>query len=456
MAIGPCVNLLLTENCPGRCPYCFNAAIREQRTGGQATVMTIEGFKIALEFLRQSQIDQVRLMGGEPLLHPDLEKLINLIYMTNEWKNLLIFTSGLFPKKVFQFFNPRNTHFVVNVNHPTLYPNDQWRTICRNLREAVESGFQVMLGYNIYQESFDYGFLIAMAREYGIDDVRVCVANPIGTRKTDILRGKQRRGIGPRILKMVEDCTVHNVSVTFDCILPVCLFSDEEYGRLGKLLCGNALRDGVCNPALDVRPDLTVHRCFAMGDDLKPRLEDFSNSREMADFFLERTDRFKWFIPPEGCESCEEYWNHKCQGDCLGFRLEAISQARKVESESEHLFNDAYAALERGESQLALECFRKAFKTFSYNSSAFCDYLYLLLKEGCTSEAQDLANRWKNVLRTEGRGKERLMRGLLAEALGNHEMAVSNYRASLNALKHDKQQYIRSRISQLIGDGDDD
>ena len=105
---------------------------------------------------------------------------------------------------------------------------------------------------------------------------------------------------------------------------------------------------------------------------------------------------------------------------------------------------------------MALDSFEIALKAFPYNASALYDYLYLLIKNECTAKAQMLVERWGNLLRTEGRGKERLIRGLLAEASGEREEAVSNYRASLRALKSNEREYIRSRISELTGVGDND
>jgi len=451
MSAGPSVNLLLTESCPGRCPYCFNQVVQEQRLSGQATNMKIEDLLVALEFLRRSQISHVRLMGGEPLIHPHLKEVMDTIYKFSDWESVITFTGGLFQTSALQFFDTIKSSFVFNLNHPTSYINDQWRGVLKNLREAVENGFRVVLGYNIYQVFFDYDFLLTTAMEYGIDSVRVSIANPIGSIETQILRGEQRRQIGSKILELVENFISNDINVIFDCVLPLCLFSDEQYGRLAKMIDGNALRDGVCSPALDIRPDLTVHRCFAMGEDLKVSLCDYLDSRELADFFLESTDKFKWLIPADGCDNCIEYRNHRCQGDCLAFRMESICKVRYDERESTHIFQEAYLALERKEDSLALEYFERAFQIYPFNASALCDYLYLLVKHGFTSKAHELATRCKNILQTEGRCKERLIKGFIAEAIGDQQGALSHYRGSLSALSADKKQYIRSRILTLLG-----
>ena len=452
MVENPSVNLLLTEKCAGKCPYCFNGAVQEHTLDQHKTTMDLEAVEIALEFLIRSQIKQVRLMGGEPLLYPKLGELMDLVYRADSWDNIIIFTSGIFPQSAFQYIDSSKTHIVFNINNPSIYKNNEHDIIRKNLRLAVENGFLVTFGYNIYQEKFDYSFLLKLAEEFGVESIRVCIANPIGTMQTEILRGTQRKNVGSRILEMVEACSKQEIGIVFDCILPQCLFSDEEYGRLGKLMKGNAMRDGVCSPALDIRPDLTVHRCFAMGDDLRVHIKDFSNSGELADYFIESTDRFKWLIPPEGCEDCPEYLNRKCQGDCLGFHLGTIKKARDLETGSVSLFHDAYNALSDGNSVLSLDLFEIAFNAYPYNASALCDYIYLLVKFGFVTKARELADRYEHVLRTEGRGKELFIKGIISEASGDIDKAISNYRGSLRSLKSDKRDFVSARILGLVGD----
>ncbi len=450
MVDNPNINILLTESCLGKCPYCFNASTQDNKRRSPGAVMTLEGLEIILDFLIGSEIKNLRFMGGEPLLYPDIKKLINLVQRKGNWDNVTIFTSGLFPVDIFCLIDSLVPHLVVNINHPTIYTVDEWQIINRNLFEAIKRGLGITLGYNIYQVFFDYEFLLNIAIEYGIGSVRVCIANPIGTIGNDILRGKSRKIIGSRILAMVEAFSSKNIKIIFDCVLTPCLFSNDEYGRLVKLMHSNCMRDGVCSPALDIRPDLTVHRCFAMGDDLRAHISDFNNTRELGDYFIDNTDKFKWILNPEECKNCKEYINHKCQGDCLGFHLSKIKDIRVLEISSKPLFDLAYSYMSSGNPLMALNAFEDAFEIYHYNSEALCDYLYLLVKNGLIHKALETFDRYFYLLKTESIGKESFIKGLIAETRGDMNMAISNYRASLHALKQEKREYVNDRISHLL------
>ena len=61
-------NLSITNTCNKKCVYCFASD-----TLGEygKTHMNITVFEKALEYLERSNLGQIRLLGGEPSLHPD-------------------------------------------------------------------------------------------------------------------------------------------------------------------------------------------------------------------------------------------------------------------------------------------------------------------------------------------------------------------------------------------------
>ncbi len=68
-------NLAISERCNLTCSYCFAAdylGLRQARS----QFMSLAQYDDLLDFLDRSGIDQVRLLGGEPTLHPQFDILI--------------------------------------------------------------------------------------------------------------------------------------------------------------------------------------------------------------------------------------------------------------------------------------------------------------------------------------------------------------------------------------------
>ena len=59
-------NIVLTTACSLACRSCFAAPNRAV----PPEEFTAEAFERVLDFLERSAIDQVRLLGGEPTMHP--------------------------------------------------------------------------------------------------------------------------------------------------------------------------------------------------------------------------------------------------------------------------------------------------------------------------------------------------------------------------------------------------
>ncbi|MCL2227567.1 MAG: radical SAM protein, partial [Oscillospiraceae bacterium] len=64
-------NIMVTEACNLRCPYCF----AEEFVNHSPKEMSVEDFRIALNFALSDPDDkQVGIIGGEPLLYSHIEE----------------------------------------------------------------------------------------------------------------------------------------------------------------------------------------------------------------------------------------------------------------------------------------------------------------------------------------------------------------------------------------------
>lgn len=65
-------NVLLTETCVRSCPYCF--AKQYMSEADVKDSLTWDNLIYIADFLQSSNINHISLLGGEPLLHPDISE----------------------------------------------------------------------------------------------------------------------------------------------------------------------------------------------------------------------------------------------------------------------------------------------------------------------------------------------------------------------------------------------
>ncbi len=80
------IRILLTENCNGSCSFCFNKDLRENKD--MDTNQAIKLFdRLAIE------IKNLKIMGGEPTIHPDFIMLYE--HTQKRFKSVFLFTNAL-------------------------------------------------------------------------------------------------------------------------------------------------------------------------------------------------------------------------------------------------------------------------------------------------------------------------------------------------------------------------
>lgn len=449
MDLSPLVNLIITSICQGRCPYCFNHSVLKQEPSGvKSDHMSLENFSYALDFMKRSGIENVRLLGGEPLLHPQIGSFLDLIKESN-FQGVTIFTSGLFPENKLEMLGSLCPRIILNLNHPKVYASGQFQTIMKNLGTIVDKGFKVTIGYNIYEEDFDYQFVIDTARDYDVECIRLCIANPSTNVRTQVLDKEARNAIGCRFTSMIEECAKHRLEVVFDCVLPPCYFTDEQWGRLAKLYPKSIGKCGVCSPALDIDKDLKVHRCFALGDVDTADLHNFPNSNELLDYFGDRIDKFKWIAVPAYCRECSAFLLRNCQGDCIAFHHNELQRLKKMDLNSNALYDDAYKKLRIGDIVSAKDSFQRGMDINPFKTKAVCDYLFILLREGDFDEAVHLLEKHEKIYEHDTSGPYHLIKGIITEGRGDNTTAISHYRKALRSIDPEHKDYLKSRLAGL-------
>lgn len=93
------IRFYLTENCNANCSTCFN-----RNTRGKS-YMRVDKFEQLCAYFRDNKVPVLKIMGGEPTLHPDFQIMTEIAQ--KYFKKICVFTNGL--SEDLQKFNPRKS-----------------------------------------------------------------------------------------------------------------------------------------------------------------------------------------------------------------------------------------------------------------------------------------------------------------------------------------------------------
>lgn len=326
-------NVLLTETCVRSCPYCF--AKQYMTDLDVSDSLTWDNLIYIADFLESSGEKHISLLGGEPLLHPHIAEFIE--YLDYRGFTITVFTSGIMPAtRIEEFARKIHCHgpelkliFVVNVNEPRLSPKSEI--------EKVKKFFELFgerssLSFNIYRLDFQMEFLKDYIIDYGlIRRVRLGLAHPIPGSKNLYIDPSDFGKVRDTLMSIFPSMSEIGIIPGFDCGFPMCMFSDDDLGKLFKFT--DRQMEFQCGPAVDIGTDLSCWSCFPLSDFNKKSLFDFANYQEIIQFYgnkMHEVREKERGIFPE-CDICSNNKNNLCSGGCLAHILNRFLKEGNVQ-----------------------------------------------------------------------------------------------------------------------------
>lgn len=317
------MNVLLTETCVRSCPYCF--AKQYMSEVDMKDSLTWDNLIYIADFLEGSGEHHISLLGGEPLLHPNLAEFI--IYLNQRNIHVTIFTSGIMPDSKFDMFAQKllsyrdgvDVAFVCNVNDPALSKKSELDKVRKFF---TVFGDKCSLSFNIYRLDFTMDFLIQYIVEYGLGrHIRLGLAHPIPGAKNLYIDPSDFHIVKDKLLHYFEKMSHLEIVPGFDCGFPMCMFSDEELGLVYKYSMGQISFQ--CGPAIDVGTDLSCWSCFPLSDFHKKSLFDFNSLQEMHEFYESKMHEVRKEVNGiyVQCDTCKFRKYNLCSGGCLAHIL---------------------------------------------------------------------------------------------------------------------------------------
>ena len=314
-------NIALTNRCNLSCKYCF----AHEYTSSKKDDISLDNFMSALDFAKDD--GEIGLIGGEPLLHDNINDFLSILINTPEIRRVTLFTNGIYLDKI----KKENIHpkiiFLVNVNEADDIGKKSFEKMRKNINDLLfyTDETRVTLGVNIYKENQDFSGILSLLRENSFRKVRLSVVIPKDKSEGAFNYFNRMK---KTLLSFCRQLKEIGISPCYDCnAIPTCVYTEEEKEFLSSLdylneherrvFMGEA---SVCAPIVDIYPDLTASRCFGMSD-YKVKIADFKSVSDLKNHFFYEIDTKLVHLPSKDeCKECYKQKTFGCFGGCLCYK----------------------------------------------------------------------------------------------------------------------------------------
>jgi hypothetical protein len=317
-------NIVLTTSCNRACPYCF--AGRTMAQFGDEQMQFLEVVRI-VDLIAAAGRNHVSLLGGEPTMHRRFLEILD--YVLERRMEVTVFTNALASKAVVEGLTRlkqlSRVKFVVNVNSPEI---DDHMPRQEAFLRALPGRCDISHNICLYDRPFD--FLVAMIERTNMKNcrIRVSLAQPIAEKENAFIAPEHYAGVARHLVELAEAVMPRGIKVNLDCGWPLCIFSDEQLGRLRRV--GTDLKF-VCQTAVDFAPGGVVWTCYPLMS-VSRRSWDWETTFDaIADGFLERNRELRAKGERGGvfdaCRGCVYLDQGHCAGGCLAHLVKDAPRA---------------------------------------------------------------------------------------------------------------------------------
>lgn len=311
-------NVILTTACNLRCPCCFAGGLTAPPAAGRG--LSAEDFAARLDFLARSGIDEARLIGGEPTLHPLFTDFVE--QARQRFAHVVVFTHGLIGARPLAYLAglpPEGLTVLVNTtatrhaDGPTTAEQRRRADVLRRL------GPRAVLGYTITNPRPPLADLLPLIAATGCrPDVRLGLAQPIDGGDNVWLHPRHYRAAGQAVAAFATQAHAQGVRVHFDCGFVACMFAPDERAQLAAAGVDVAFR---CSPVLDLDVNGDALACFPLGRRARLSPEAGATAAPLRDRLAALTAPYRVAGVYKECSACPLKARGECPGGCLAATL---------------------------------------------------------------------------------------------------------------------------------------
>ncbi len=313
-------NVALTLRCNRLCTYCFaRDAIKE--TGLRD--MPADIFSRSLDAVAASGKREVRLLGGEPTMHPQFLEFLHEA-LAREF-HVQLFTNGRLQRECIHAISSiplSKLSVLLNMNAHDAQAETTYHTQIPFMRKLAT---RVMAGFNIHTPYPDFAFLIEAVESFGLKRcVRLGLAHGAPWMTNQTLQAKDYRRVGDRIADFAVEAQRRDIQIVFDCGFVPCMFPPELFSLPNVDIASIGNR---CNPIPDLLPDGSVVPCFALSAWARISLRSGCSTRQLQKALFDKMKSLRQLTIYAHCENCDFLGNGDCRGGCRGIALSRAAYA---------------------------------------------------------------------------------------------------------------------------------
>ncbi|MBI3150872.1 MAG: radical SAM protein [Chloroflexi bacterium] len=320
-------NLVISRVCNMNCPYCFAAGFMQSgRQSDDQRFISRADFSARLDYLKRSGINSVRMIGGEPTLHPQIRELIEEGRRVG--MHVMIFTHGLLKESLLAYLeslSEKDCTLLVNINSSRGGVSRSGETDKTRRKTLKRLGHLAAVSFNIHTPNFDLlPVMEAIIKADSQRIIRLGLAHPSLAGQNIYLHPKRYPHVAGRIAGFTKTAGEHGIRFEFDCGFVRCMFSGDELAALKQ--AGSDV-NFQCSPILDVDLNGTACHCFPLADRFSVQMEAGSSASELRDKLIEQTRQYRAAGVYPTCSSCGFKARRECTGGCLAATMRRFRPA---------------------------------------------------------------------------------------------------------------------------------
>lgn len=259
-------NLLVTTACSAGCEFCFARSMMGSARGEH---MPLHRYQRMLGVIRDCGGTEVRLVGGEPTLHPEFPELVTMAETLG--LRLTVLSNGLMPDAaVDRLARLDDDHCSILINCNVALDGAGSQRLHQLLARL---GPKVVLGFTIDRIPFDPEPVLKLLEDTprAGQFLRVGMAHPALGAANRHLHPKQYPAVGALLAPLARRATALGVRLAFDCGFVRCQLDDDTVEALNA---NEAQTRFECRPIVDIAVDgFTAVHCLATAGRFTMELE---------------------------------------------------------------------------------------------------------------------------------------------------------------------------------------
>jgi len=312
-----CVSIYLGRACNLRCKWCYDQA-------NDNDSLDIDAFKDFYDHIIKDNIRDVILIGGEPLVYPDIERIIDIC----KNQNIHIASNGLgmADNRILSLFlNHEKVSIYLSIkgfdkqSFISITNTDGYDDLIRALNKTSNLEMPVYFSYvfNGYLSDLDIDTFISFCKENKINAITISEPRPFLSNDGKVIKTDCDH---TQFQKFVEYLISHAMAVNIKIQSPFCEYSSDFIEKMlaeNRIVSSCSIKSG---GAFAFNSDLELVLCHSNYDVRIGKYgEDFENYDELISYFFSDGirkvyNKFKG-CPQKRCIGCN-HWK-KCGGGCI-------------------------------------------------------------------------------------------------------------------------------------------